>query len=207
VALAAWLGFVVAAILIAVTPGPGMAASVATGLRHGYRAALALILGLQAAFLIHLSIVAVGLGALLAGSATAFAVVKFCGAAYLVWLGLQKWREHPVSVDAPARHGAGRRSLFVQGLLINLSNPKAIVFIAALVPQFVTPAAAQWPQYLQIAGTLCFIDIVVMSCCALAAARLGRWLHDPRALRLQNRIFGSIFVTAGTALALSSQPH
>lgn len=204
--LAVWLAFLVAAILIAVTPGPGMAASVATGLRHGYRAALALILGLQAAFLVHLTVVAVGLGALLAGSATAFDLVKFCGAAYLVWLGIQKWRETPHAVGEPPP-ATRRRGLFLQGLLINLSNPKAVIFIAALVPQFVDAAAPQPPQYLLIAATLCLVDIVVMSACALAAARLGRWLHDPRAQRLQNRLFGSIFIAAGSALALSARPH
>lgn len=203
--LATWLGFLVAAILIAVTPGPGMAASVAAGLRHGYRAALTLILGLQAAFLVHLSIVAVGLGALLAGSAAAFALVKFAGAAYLVWLGIQKWRESPSTLGAPP--ATQRRGLFAQGLLVNLANPKAVLFIAALVPQFVDATAPQAPQYLLIAATLCLTDIVVMSACALAAARLGRWLHDPRALRLQNRCFGGIFVAAGSALALSSRPH
>jgi homoserine/homoserine lactone efflux protein len=205
VTLAVWLGFLVAAILIAVTPGPGMAASVATGLRHGYAAALTLILGLQAAFLVHLSIVAVGLGTLLAASETAFDVVKFCGAAYLVWLGVQKWREAPAAAEAPAP--ASRRGLFAQGLLVNLSNPKAIVFIAALVPQFIDAAAPQWPQYLVIAATLCAVDVVTMSLCALAATRLGRWLHDPQALRVQNRVFGGIFVAAGSALALSSRPH
>ncbi len=204
--LAVWLGFLVAAILIAVTPGPGMAASVATGLRHGYRAALVLILGLQAAFLVHLAIVAVGLGTLLATSETAFDVVKFCGAAYLVWLGVQKWRERPVAIDGTVPAGP-RRNLFLQGLLVNLSNPKAIVFIAALVPQFVDPGAPQAPQYLPIAATLCTVDILAMSACALAAARLGRWLHDPQALRLQNRLFGGIFMLAGTALALSARPQ
>lgn len=203
--LTVWLGFLVAAILIAVTPGPGMAASVSTGMRHGYRAALTLILGLQTGFLIYLLIVAIGLGALLATSETAFNVLKFCGAAYLVWLGLQKWRADPQPQEAPLpppRHG-----LFLQGMLVNLSNPKAIIFIGALVPQFVDPAAPQVTQYLEIAVTLCAADITIMSGCALAAARLGRLLHDPRAMRAQNRFFGGIFVAAGTALAFSSRPH
>ena len=86
--LAVWLGFFVAAILISVTPGPGAVISMSTGMRHGYRAALAAILGLQAAILLHLLIVALGLGALLATSEAAFVVVKFLGAAYLVWLGI-----------------------------------------------------------------------------------------------------------------------
>lgn len=202
--LAVWLGFLVAAILIAVTPGPGMAASVATGMRHGYRPALALIFGLQAASLLHLAVVAVGLGALLAASEAAFSLVKFCGAAYLVWLGIQKWRE-PAVAGGSSLPSRGPRNLFVQGLLVNLTNPKAIVFIAALVPQFVDPARPQSVQYLLIALTLCLVDVITMSACALAAARLGRWLHDPRHVRLQNRVFGGIFVVAGGALAFSSR--
>ena len=100
--LTVWLGFLLAAILIAVTPGPGAVISMSTGMRHGYLAALTAILGLQAAILLHLMIVALGLGALLAASETAFALVKFVGAAYLVWLGIQKWRAAPVPVDVNA---------------------------------------------------------------------------------------------------------
>ena len=203
--LAVWLGFFVAAILISVTPGPGAVISMSTGMRHGYRAALAAILGLQAAILLHLLIVALGLGALLATSEAAFVVVKFLGAAYLVWLGIQKWRAPvmPVDADAPPVRGRG---LFLQGLLVNLTNPKAIVFIAALVPQFVAPAQPQAPQYLLIAATLCLTDIAVMSVYALSAVHLGRWLHDPQMIRLQNRGFGGLFISAGALLAVSSRP-
>lgn len=203
--LAVWFGFLAAAILIAVTPGPGAVISMSTGMRHGYWAALTAILGLQAAILLHLLIVALGLGALLAASESAFSLVKFLGATYLVWLGLQKWRAPPLPVDAHAppvrRHG-----LFLQGVLVNLTNPKAIIFIGALVPQFVDPAQPQVPQYLLIALTLCLTDLAVMSGYALAAVRLGRWLHDPLAIRLQNRAFGGLFVSAGALLALSSRP-
>lgn len=202
--LALWLAFLLAAILIAVTPGPGAAISMSTGLRHGYRAALAVILGLQAALLIQIIIVAVGFGALLAASETAFVVVKFVGAAYLVWLGIQKWRAKPLSPDGKIAPVA-RRGLFCQGLLVNLTNPKAIIFIGALVPQFINLASPLLPQYVTIAMTLCLTDLIVMSCYALAAVRLGRWLHDPKMLRLQNRVFGSLFVSAGAALAVSSR--
>lgn len=202
--LAIWLGFLLAAILIAVTPGPGAVISMSTGMRHGYWAALTAILGLQAAILVHLLIVALGLGALLAASETAFSLVKLLGAVYLVWLGIQKWRAPAIPVDAnmPA---VGRRGLFLQGVLVNLTNPKAIIFIGALVPQFVDPAQPQIPQYLLIALTLCLTDLAVMSGYALAAVRLGRWLHDPTAIRLQNRAFGGLFVSAGVLLALSSR--
>ena len=202
--LAIWLGFLLAAILIAVTPGPGAVISMSTGMRHGYWAALTAILGLQAAILVHLLIVALGLGALLAASETAFSLVKLLGAVYLVWLGIQKWRAPAIPVDAnmPA---VGRRGLFLQGVLVNLTNPKAIIFIGALVPQFVDPAQrsrAATMDTLVVLGS----SLAVMSGYALAAVRLGRWLHDPTAIRLQNRAFGGLFVSAGVLLALSSRP-
>ncbi len=197
-----WLGFLAAAIVIAVTPGPGAVASMGAGASHGYRAALALILGLQAALLCQLAIVAVGLGALLAASEGAFAVLKIAGAGYLVWLGVQKWRAADGADPAPLP-AAGHRGFFAQGLLVNLSNPKAIVFIAALVPSFVDPAAPQLPQYAAIGATLCATDVIVMSGYALAAARAGRWLASPAAQRRARRFFGSLFVAAGVALAFS----
>jgi homoserine/homoserine lactone efflux protein len=204
VSLTLWLGFLLAAIMIAVTPGPGAVLSMSTSMRHGYWSALVAILGLQAAILVHLTVVVIGFGALIAASETAFSVIKFIGAVYLIWLGVQKWRSPPVPVDAeqvPVR----RRGLFLQGLLVNLTNPKAIIFIGALVPQFIDPGRSQFDQYLLIAATLCVTDIVVMSAYALAAGRLGRWLHDPQAIRLQNRAFGGLFVSAGTLLGFSSR--
>lgn len=202
--LAVWLGFLLASILIAVTPGPGAVLSMSNGMRHGYRSALVGIFGLQAALLAHLVLVAVGFGALLAASEVAFSAVKFAGAAYLVWLGIQKWRALPQPIAAELEKQP-RRGLFLQGLLVNLTNPKAIIFVAALVPQFVDPALPLLPQYLLIAATLCLTDTLVMSTYALSAVRLGRWLRDPGMLRLQNRLFGGMFVTAGAALAISSR--
>lgn len=203
--LSTWFGFLLAAIVIAVTPGPGAVLSMSTGSRHGYGPALVAILGLQAAILIHLAIVAVGFGALLATSETAFALVKFLGAAYLIRLGIQKWRAPPLPVEETLIL-APRKGLFLQGMLVNLTNPKAIIFIAALVPQFVTPGQDPLPQYLLIAATLCLTDIVVMSIYALAALSMGRWLHDPKANRVQNRTFGGLFVSAGVLMAFSRRP-
>lgn len=197
-----WLGYLVACIIIAITPGPGAVASMSTGVRHGYWPALALILGLQTALVLQVAIVALGLGALLVASEAAFEVIKFIGAAYLVWLGIQKWRSSPAGIDAmplpQSQHG-----LYLQGLLVNFTNPKAIIFIAALVPQFVDPSAPQAVQYAVIAATLCATDLVVMSCYALAGVRVGRWLQNPGAQRLQNRFFGSLFILAGGLLAAS----
>ena len=202
--LSLWFGFLAATILIAISPGPGAVASMSTGLRYGYGAAFRVILGLQAAILAQLLIVALGLGALLASSEEAFDIVKLIGAAYLIWLGIQKWRAEPQEINENGLPVVPQ-NLFLQGLLVNLTNPKAIVFIAALVPQFIDPTRSQWPQFLIIALTMFSVDILVMSCYALLATRLRRWLHDPKALKAQNRFFGGVFVGAGVLLAVSGR--
>ena len=202
-----WLAFLAAALVIAVSPGPGAVLSMSTGLRYGYAAALRAIAGLQLALLLQLCVVALGLGAVLATSEAAFAVVKFAGAAYLIWLGVQKWRSppEPIGGDGEGLRVQSRRQLYAQGILVNLTNPKAIVFIAALVPQFIVPDRPQWPQFAIIGATMVAVDMMVMSCYALLATRFRPLLRNPRLLRLQNRIFGGLFVGAGAMLAASSR--
>jgi homoserine/homoserine lactone efflux protein len=199
-----WLGFLLAATLIAVSPGPGAATSMSAGLRYGYVSALRAIFGLQTALAIQLTVVAAGLGALLATSELAFDTLKFCGAAYLIWLGVQKWRSAPQAIEEDKLEVIPS-GLFLQGLLVNLTNPKAIVFIAALTPQFIDPTRPQGLQFLILGATMCGVDTVVMSGYALLASRLRRWLHDPRSLKAQNRFFGGVFIGAGALLAASGR--
>lgn len=202
-----WMAFLAAATVIAVSPGPGAVLSMSTGLRYGFGAALRSIAGLEIALLLQLGVVALGLGALLATSERAFLAVKLAGAGYLIWLGVQKWRAAPEPLDE--RDGAmavhSRRQLYAQGILVNLTNPKAIVFIAALVPQFIVPERPQWPQFLVIGATMVGVDVIVMSCYALLATRFRPLLRNPRLLRLQNRVFGGLFIGAGAMLAASSR--
>jgi homoserine/homoserine lactone efflux protein len=93
----------------------------------------------------------------------------------------------------------------MQGLLVNLTNPKAIVFMAALMPQFIDPARPQWPQLAIIGATMCSIDVAVMSGYALLAARLRRYLRNAHAMKAQNRFFGGVFIGAGVLLAASGK--
>lgn len=203
--LSLWLAFLAAAVVIAVSPGPGAVLSMSTGLRVGYRGALRAIAGLQTALLIQLAVVALGLGAVLATSALAFTALKVVGAGYLIWLGVQKWRS-PVVAEVSGDNGVrGAGGLYLQGLFVNLSNPKAIIFMVALVPQFIDARAPQWPQFAIIALTMVATDTVVMSGYALLAGRCRRWLSSPRMLRVQNRIFGGMFVAAGSLLAATSR--
>lgn len=199
--LATWLGFLLASIIIAVTPGPGALFSISTAMHAGYRVALRGILGLQVALLIQIAIVAVGLGALLATSETAFALFKFSGAMYLVWLGVQRWRSppSPLKLEGHVRTGA----VFREAVLVNMTNPKSIVFIGALVPQFVDPHGSLLLQYVIIGLTLCLTDVVVMSGYALAGIRVAHLFGNERLQSLQQRVFGALFVLAGVLLALT----
>lgn len=203
-AFSLWSGFFLAAILIAISPGPGAATSMSAGLRYGYGHALRVILGLQAALMIQLAIVAAGLGALLATSALAFDTLRIIGAAYLIWLGVQKWRTE-IQIAGDDHSLALQNNLFLQGLLVNLTNPKAIIFMVALMPQFVDPERPQGLQFLIIGLTMCSVDTVVMSGYALLASRLRRWLSDPASQLAQNRFFGGLFIGAGALLAVSRQ--
>ncbi|MBK6656278.1 LysE family transporter [Zoogloea sp.] len=199
-----WLGFLAATLVVALSPGPGAVLSMSVGMRHGYWHALKGIAGLQTALLMQLALVAMGLGALLAASEAAFMAVKLAGAGYLVWLGVRKWNSRVEEGD-PALEPDVPEGFYRQGILVNLGNPKAIIFIAALVPQFINPAEPQLPQFLIIAGTTCTVDTMVMSCYALLASRLRRVTATSRAALLQNRIFGGLFISAGLFLAGSSR--
>ncbi len=199
--LSTWLAFFVAAWLISLSPGVGAISCMSNGMRFGFRRSIPNILGLQAGATGLIVIVAAGLGALLATSALAFSAIKWFGVAYLLWLGIGQWRAEarPVELDATAELSAWH--MFVRAMLINLGNPKGIVFMLAVLPQFIDPHAPQWPQYAICAATLFFTDAVVMSGYTLLASRVLKSLREPRHIRWLNRTFGSLFVGAALLLA------
>ena len=198
-----WTAFFVASWLISLSPGPGAFSCMAAGMRYGYRRALWNIVGLELGVLLVLAVVGAGLGALLAASTTAFAAIKWLGVAYLVWLGIEQWRAPLAPVTAPKARapGGAPRELVLRGFLVNATNPKGIVFMLAVLPQFIDPAAPQLAQYLICAATLLFTDLVVMSGYTGLAAKLLRALRSPAHVRAVNRIFGGLFVAAGALLA------
>ena len=197
-----WLAFFVASWLISLSPGAGAISCMTAGMRFGYRRGLWNILGLQLGIMFILVVVAAGLGAVLAASTTAFAAVKWLGVAYLVWLGVQQWRApaEPLAVDGVPADGT-RKALVLRGFLVNATNPKGLLFMLAVLPQFIDPARPQLPQYAVCAATLLFTDLVVMSGYTGLAARVLRLLRAPHHLRAMNRTFGGLFVAAGALLA------
>jgi homoserine/homoserine lactone efflux protein len=204
VTLATWLSFFAACWLISLSPGPGAISCMTSGLQLPYRIAVWNIAGLIAGILTLVALVAVGLGAVLAASKVAFEIVRWLGAAYLVFLGVQAF----AATTGPLGSGMARvvaasgGALFVRGWLVNVTNPKGIVFLLAVLPQFVNPARPTAPQYALCGVTLVLTDVVVMSGYTLLAGGMLRWYRDERRLRFVNRGFGLLFVAAGVALAL-----
>jgi homoserine/homoserine lactone efflux protein len=202
--LETWLAFFVASWLISLSPGAGAISCMAAGLRHGFRTAFWNIVGLILGIMFVLALVAAGLGAILAASSLAFAAVKWLGVAYLVWLGIEQWRAPAFAVDARAAEAAlpvTPRELVLKGFLVNATNPKGIVFMLAVLPQFIDPTRPQLAQYAICGATLVFTDLVVMSGYTAFAARVLGLLREPHHIKAMNRTFGSLFVAAGAVLA------
>ena len=198
-----WLGFFGASIAIAFSPGAGAIQSMASGLTHGLLRAYWSILGQELGLLFQLALVAVGLGAIVARSILAFTVIKFVGVGYLLYLALRQWRAsgRDLSEKVSATPPRAKFFLLARGFLVNTTNPKALIFYLAVLPQFVSPTAPLAPQYLVIGLTFIVVDVVVMSVYAGLATRLLRLLGD-RQQMLLNRFFSGLFATAAVVLAL-----
>jgi homoserine/homoserine lactone efflux protein len=198
-----WIPFFFATVAISLSPGPGAIAAMGAGLNHGFARGRHIALGLAMGVCTQLAVVGVGLGALLATSALAFAVVKWLGVAYLVWLGIQQWRA-PAAPLVARDEGAGQmstRALVLRGWTVNAVNPKGTVFLLAVLPQFVDPAQPLLAQYLVIGATFGVVEFCVMSGYAALAARVLGLLRTPAQMRATNRVFGGLFVAAGALLS------
>jgi homoserine/homoserine lactone efflux protein len=200
-----WLAFFVAACLIAISPGSGAVLSMSHGLTYGVRKASGTIFGLQAGLLLVLLIAGAGVGSLLVASEVAFGIVKTVGALYLIWLGFSQWRSKPEAAALPAQSRAqgaapSLRKRLLLGFLTNATNPKGIVFMVAVLPQFIAHDAPLLPQLLILAVTMCGIDLTVMHGYAFAASSMQRWFRDAHAVKKQNMFFGGILMAVGAAL-------
>jgi threonine/homoserine/homoserine lactone efflux protein len=207
VGLDLWLAFVVASAIVLIVPGPTVILVVSYAVSQGRRSALATVPGVALGDAVAMAGSLLGLGALLAASATLFTVVKLAGAAYLIWLGIRLWRAPipPVAakaVAAPAKAWPERgRALFGHAFMVTALNPKSIAFFVAFVPQFLTPAAPLLPQMLVLGTSFVTLAAVNAALFALAAGSLRPWVRRPSVLRTINRIGGSLLIGAGLATA------
>lgn len=203
--LSLWMTFVAVAFLIAISPGSGAVLSMSHGLAYGVRRASVTIWGLQAGLLAVLLIAGAGVGSLLLASELAFSIVKTVGALYLIYLGFMQWRSKP-STDASGQLTPSQipslPKRFLIGFFTNATNPKGIIFMVAVLPQFIIANMPLLPQLAILAITMMVIDLTVMHSYAFLAAALQNWLRDARALQLQNRVFGGLLMAVGASLFL-----
>lgn len=204
--LSTYLLYLAAVALLVLSPGPTMLMCMTNSLQHGPRKALAAAAGSVTAVLGTMLLSALGLGALLAASETAFWVLKAAGAAYLIWLGIKTFRSQTTVFDEMPANGTQtkavvpERKLYIQGLIVGGSNPKALLFFTAFFPQFLDPTAAWAPQFAVLASTFVAFEFTVLTLCALGVARLAPVLRSGARMRWLNRISGGLFTLMGTLL-------
>jgi threonine/homoserine/homoserine lactone efflux protein len=204
-----WLVYLAAAIGLSLTPGPNGLLVLTHGARFGLQSAVWTVLGGALGFLLLIAASLAGMGALLAASETAFTAAKWVGGAYLVYLGIRLWRSPApvVAAEAPAGSGALDAApslrLFGDGLFVAVSNPKALLFFAAFLPQFMVPGASFASQLLLLGGTFVLVEVVYELVLAGLAGRIAPWLG--RHGRTFNRTAGGTFIGIGAALATTSR--
>ena len=202
-ALDTWLAFFLASWIISLSPGAGAIASMSSGLQYGFLRGYWNAIGLQLGLAMQIAVVAGGLGAILAASSNAFYAIKWFGVAYLVYLAVKQWRALPMdmSEDAAIRPIGKPLAMMFRGFLVNASNPKALVFMLAVLPQFVDPHAPLLIQYLILGATMISVDMIVMAGYTGLASKVLRLLRTPKQQKRMNHTFAGLFVGAAGFLA------
>ncbi len=193
-----WLLYFFAALGLSLSPGPNSLLALTHGALHGRRMALYTLTGGALGFVIIIALSMFGIGALLKASLVWLTVLKWVGGAYLVWLGIQVWRSPPISVRQDATSEARPRTLFRQGFLAAVTNPKGILFFAAFLPQFVDPHRSLLAQFVVMAATFAVIEFITELVLATLAHRITAWLA--RVGRTFNRVCGGLFIAIGALL-------
>lgn len=200
--LALWLAFLAACVAVVIVPGPTVTVIIANSLRYGSGAGLANVAGTQAGLVVMVGVLAVGLEAIVASMAMLFDIVRILGAAYLIWLGVKLWRARGALADATMAAPPRRRSFFWQGVLVIWSNPKALLFFGAFIPQFVDVTGSVTLQTMLLGATFMAVATLLDCGYALLAGGAGRLLTRSRVVWLE-RISGSLLIGGGIWLALT----
>lgn len=195
---AALLSYVIATVLIVIVPGPTVTVIIANSLKHGSRAGLLNVVGTQIGLLSMIVVLAAGYAAVVSVMGSAFEVLRVIGAAYLIWLGIRMWRS-----DGRIAEGAPRRrpyeSFVLQGFIVIWSNPKALLFFGAFIPQFINPAGQTAPQIVVLGLIFMAVATVLDGLYALAAGGAGAWLSRSR-VKLVERLSGTFLIGGGVWL-------
>ena len=196
-----YLAFVAATVVLALFPGPNMALVVSNSIAHGSRFGLLTVVGSAIGLTIQLALVAVGMTTLLATAGQWFDLLRWVGAAYLVWLGVQSWRAPPPELAVVATAGRSARRTVLRGSFVSLTNPKVLLFFGAFFPQFIAPDRALGLQLGVMSVTFLVVVAGLDSVWALLAGRARHWIAARG--RMLNRVSGGMLVGAGVGLALT----
>lgn len=201
--LQTWLLYVAAVFVLTVTPGPSVLMCVTNGVHYGASRAFFSAIGSVTAVVGIMACSAVGLGAVLAASGPLFGIIKWCGVAYLLYVGITTYRLTTANFDLPtqALSYSSRRGLYAKGLLVGASNPKALLFFTAFFPQFIDPLAPQVPQFLILGATFVCFELFWLMFYASFASRVSPWLRVRGRARVFNRVSGLTFIGASALLA------
>lgn len=197
-----WLGFVAAAAVLLVIPGPTIILVVSYALSRGRRSAFATVPGVALGDFTAMSLSLLGLGALLAASAALFTLVKWVGAAYLVWLGIRIWRSPPMPLDGAEQPAGSALRVGLHAYLVTTLNPKGVMFYVAFMPQFLRAGEPALPQILVLGGTFLALATLNALGYALLAGQATRLFTGLRARRNLNRVSGGVLVAMGGMLGL-----
>lgn len=197
-----WFAFFAACWVISLSPGAGAVACMSSGVNYGFKRGYFNVLGMEFAIVVQILIAITGLGAVIAASETAFNLIKWLGVAYLFYLAYKQWNQLPQQVKLASAESNEhlKRRLFLKGFLVNMSNPKAIVFILAVFPQFMDTSADLLPQYFIMMLTMIFIDSIVMGGYTGLATRVLQHLKSAKQQIMLNRTFASLFAFAAVIL-------
>ena len=187
------------------SPGPGVVMTLTNSIRYGFRGTFGGILGIAFGALVVAAVSATSVGVILATSALAFTVMKYVGAAYLIYLGIKLWRAPGFQYKEASAHEAGVAKRFLEGLSLQLTNPKAVFFFLSVFPQFIDQSAAYATQFSVLVLTYSALVVLIHSVYALTAQRAKAWLTSERGGRVVNKAGAATFVFFGAALATAKR--
>jgi len=201
-----WIAFVFATIVVTLLPGPSMLIVIGHAIATGPKKALATVSGAVLADAILLCFSLVGVGTILYTSAVAFTVMKWIGAAYLIYIGVKQWRTTP-KVDEVNREGEpmNLQKMFLHGFITTMLNPKIIGFFIAFFPQFIVSNSPMLPQLLILGTTFLILAFIIMAGYGVLAGQMRRWFKEPNALQMMNRTSGATLIGAGLMTAALEQ--
>ncbi|WP_180830696.1 LysE family translocator [Vibrio parahaemolyticus] len=202
-----WIYYTLAILVLTASPGPSSLLCLSKGVSSGFRLALTTALGSLSASTIILTLSFTGLGVVIASSEFVFNIIKWCGAAYLIWLGIQAFRskQNDFSKSDSALVSTSHVSAYTSGFIVGSSNPKAIIFFTALFPQFIDPTDSLLAQYAIFAGTFVVFELSWLTFYALLGVKTSNWLFEAGRAKLFNRLTGGVFISAGVMLSTANR--